>query len=57
MAAMISIFCVSHVPALMNLHLENFPHENNVLLLIFMIVVVQSSDVLQYVWGKAVGKR
>ena len=56
-AAMISIFCVSHVPALMNLHLENFPHENNVLLLIFMIVVVQSSDVLQYVWGKAVGKR
>lgn len=56
-AAMISIFCVSHVPALMNLHLENFPYENNVLLLIFMIVVVQSSDVLQYVWGKAVGKR
>ena len=57
MAAMISIFCVSHVPALMNLHLENFPHENNVLLLIFMIVVVQSSDVLQYVWGKSIGKR
>ncbi|EGV36029.1 phosphatidate cytidylyltransferase [Neisseria weaveri] len=56
-AAMISIFCLSHVPALMNLHLDDFPHEQNVLLLIFMIAVVQSSDVLQYVWGKTVGKR
>lgn len=56
-ATMISIFCLSHVPALMNLHLEGFPHEQNVLLLIFMIAVVQSSDVLQYVWGKTIGKR
>lgn len=56
-AAMISIFCLSHVPALMNLHMEGFSQEQNVLLLIFMIAVVQSSDVLQYVWGKTMGKR
>lgn len=56
-AAMITIFCLSHVPALLNLHLDGFPHEQNVLLLIFMIGVVQASDVLQYVWGKTVGKR
>ena len=55
--AMISIFCLSHIPALMNLRLEGFPQEQNVLLLIFMIAVVQSSDVLQYVWGKTIGKR
>lgn len=56
-AAMVSIFCLSHVPALLNLHLDGFPHGQNVLLLIFMIAVVQSSDVLQYVWGKTLGKR
>ncbi len=54
---MVSIFCLSHVPALMSLNIKNFSKEKNVLLVIFMIVVVQSSDVLQYVWGKSIGKR
>ncbi len=56
-AAMIAIFCLSHVPALLNLRLEGVPHSQNVLLLIFMIAVVQASDVLQYVWGKTLGRR
>lgn len=56
-AAMISIFCISHVPALMFLHLDDFDSKNNVLLLIFLIGVVQASDVLQYIWGKLIGKR
>ena len=56
-AAMIAIFCISHVPALMFLHLDGFHPHNNVLLLIFLIAVVQASDVLQYIWGKLVGKR
>ncbi|MCP2039436.1 phosphatidate cytidylyltransferase [Neisseria sp. HSC-16F19] len=56
-AAMICIFCLSHVPALMNLRLDGFAPENNILLLIFMIAVVQSSDVLQYIWGKTLGRR
>lgn len=56
-AAMISIFCISHVPALMFLQLEGFDPSNNILLLIFLITVVQASDVLQYIWGKTLGKR
>lgn len=53
--AMICIFCLSHVPALLFLNLDGFPSANNILLLIFMIGVVQASDVLQYVWGKLIG--
>ncbi|MDO5059664.1 MAG: phosphatidate cytidylyltransferase [Neisseria sp.] len=53
--AMACIFCLSHVPALLFLELDGFAPENNILLLIFMIIVVQASDVLQYVWGKLVG--
>jgi phosphatidate cytidylyltransferase len=53
--AMVCIFCLSHVPALLFLDLDNFDNANNILLLIFMIGVVQASDVLQYVWGKLVG--
>ena len=53
--AMICIFCLSHVPALLFLNLDGFANQNNILLLIFMIGVVQASDVLQYVWGKLVG--
>ena len=53
--AMICIFCLSHVPALMFLDLDGFDNGNNILLLIFLIGVVQVSDVLQYVWGKLIG--
>ncbi|MDO4696181.1 MAG: phosphatidate cytidylyltransferase [Neisseria sp.] len=55
--AMACIFCLSHVPALLFLELDGFARENNILLLIFMIIVVQASDVLQYVWGKLLGGR
>ena len=53
--AMICIFCLSHVPALMFLHLDGFNSENNILLPMFLIAVVQASDVLQYIWGKLIG--
>lgn len=45
--AMITVFCLSHVPAIMTLPIRGF-EERNILLLIFMIVVVQTGDVLQY---------
>ncbi|MDN3713766.1 phosphatidate cytidylyltransferase [Paracoccus cavernae] len=54
-ALMICVFCASHVPALLSLHLRNF-EGRNVLLIAFLVVVVQLSDVLQYVWGKLIGK-
>ncbi len=52
---MISVFCISHVPALMALDIPGFAHRN-LLLIAFLVVVVQSSDVLQYVWGKLCGR-
>ena len=54
-ALMISVFCISHVPAILTLDIEGF-EEKKLLLMIFLILVVQSSDVLQYVWGKLFGK-
>ncbi|MDH5823126.1 phosphatidate cytidylyltransferase [Luteimonas sp. RD2P54] len=53
---MISVFCVSHVPALMNLQIAGY-EGRNLLLIAFLVIVVQSSDVLQYVWGKLAGRR
>ncbi|WP_136248407.1 phosphatidate cytidylyltransferase [Halomonas borealis] len=55
-ALMICVFCVSHVPALLSLEIPGF-EGRNVLLIAFLIVVVQLSDVLQYVWGKLCGRR
>ncbi len=55
-ALMIAVFCVSHVPALLSLRIEGF-EGRNVLLIAFLVVVVQMSDVLQYVWGKLAGRR
>ena len=52
---MVSVFCISHVPALLNLRIEGF-EGRNLLLIAFLVIVVQSSDVLQYVWGKLLGR-
>ena len=54
-ALMICVFCVSHVPALLSLQIPGY-EGRNLLLIAFLVVVVQSSDVLQYVWGKLVGR-
>jgi phosphatidate cytidylyltransferase len=53
---MICVFCVSHVPALLTLQIPGF-EGRNLLLIAFLIAVVQGSDVLQYIWGKLLGKR
>jgi phosphatidate cytidylyltransferase len=53
---MITVYCVSHVPALLTLDIPGYAGRN-AFLLVFLILVVQSSDVLQYVWGKLAGAR
>jgi phosphatidate cytidylyltransferase len=53
---MICVFCVSHVPALLTLAIPGYDGRN-LLLIAFLVLVVQSSDVLQYVWGKLIGRR
>jgi phosphatidate cytidylyltransferase len=54
-ALMLCVFCISHAPALLILNIPGFAGRN-VLLLFFLIVVVQLSDVLQYVFGKLLGR-
>ncbi|MCQ4288512.1 phosphatidate cytidylyltransferase [Pseudomonas stutzeri] len=53
---MIAVFCVSHVPALLTLEIAGF-EGRNLLLIAWLVIVVQLSDVLQYVCGKLAGKR
>ena len=53
---MICVYCVSFAPALLTLRIDG--HEGaGALLLFFLVLVAQMSDVLQYVWGKLVGRR
>jgi len=52
---MVCVYCVSHVPALLMLQIPGYAGKN-ARLLFFLVVVVQLSDVLQYVWGKLLGR-
>ena len=54
-ALMVCVYCVSHVPALLTLKVKGYEGQNAKLLL-FFVLVVQISDVLQYVWGKTFGR-
>jgi phosphatidate cytidylyltransferase len=54
-ALMICVYCASHVPALLYLQIPGF-EGRNVILIAYLIFVVQLSDVLQYVWGKLIGR-
>lgn len=52
---MICVFAASHVPALLTLQIPG--HEGkSILLIAFLVVVVQGSDVLQYIFGKLFGR-
>ena len=52
---LICVYCVSHAPALLKLDLKNYEGQNAKLLFWF-VIIVEISDVLQYVWGKTCGK-
>jgi phosphatidate cytidylyltransferase len=53
---MVCVFCISHVPALLTLEIPGY-EGRGLLLIAYLVLVVQSSDVLQYVWGKLAGRR
>ena len=53
---MICVYFVSYVPALLMLRIPAYENQN-AKLMFFLVLVVQLSDVLQYVWGKSIGKR
>jgi phosphatidate cytidylyltransferase len=52
---MIAIYCISHLPALLLLDIPGYAGQNP-LLMFYLILVVQMSDVMQYVFGKLFGK-
>jgi phosphatidate cytidylyltransferase len=52
---MVTIYCISHVPALLLIQIPGYEGQN-ALLMFYMLLVVQISDVLQYVFGKLLGK-
>ncbi len=54
-ALMITVYCISYVPALFLLDIPGY-ERSDALLLFYLLLVVQLSDVLQYVFGKLFGK-
>jgi len=49
-------YCLSHAPALLMLDIPGYAGRDATLLFYFLLVV-QASDVLQYLWGKLAGRR
>jgi phosphatidate cytidylyltransferase len=54
-AAMITVYCISYAPALLLLKIPGY-EGSNPLLLFYLLLIVQLSDVLQYVFGKLFGR-
>ena len=52
---MICVYCLSYAPALLSLELADYEGQN-ARLLFFFVLVVQMSDVFQYVWDKLLGR-
>lgn len=52
---MLTVYCISHAPALLLLTIPNYSSQN-ALLLFYLVFVTQVSDVLQYVFGKLLGR-
>ncbi|MWV10866.1 phosphatidate cytidylyltransferase [Pseudomonas sp. L-22-4S-12] len=52
---MIAVYCISAVPALLTLDIPGY-EGRNLLLIAWLVIVVQLSDVLQYVCGKLFGQ-
>jgi phosphatidate cytidylyltransferase len=52
---MVTVYCLSHAPALLMLDIPG-QAGRNALLLFYLLLVVQMSDVMQYVFGKLFGK-
>lgn len=48
---MICVYCISHVPALLTLKIPGY-EGRNLLLIAFLVIVVQGSDICQYIVGK-----
>ncbi|MDP5359964.1 MAG: phosphatidate cytidylyltransferase, partial [Paracoccaceae bacterium] len=54
-ALMIAVFCVSHVPALMSIDIDGYG-DRSVLMIAFLVMVVQFGDLLEYFFGRRIGR-
>lgn len=54
-ALMIAVFCVSHVPALINLDIAGYG-DRAILLVTFLVMVVQLGNLLEYFFGRRIGR-
>jgi len=52
---MICVYSVSYAPALFSLSIPGY-HGQNAKLLFYLVLIAQLSDVLQYCWGKTLGR-
>jgi phosphatidate cytidylyltransferase len=52
---MVCVYSLSHAPALLLLKIPGF-EGHDARLLLYLVIVDQMSDVLQFVWGKLIGK-
>jgi len=52
---MVCVYCVSHIPAILTLDIPLYRY-SAFTLVAWLILVVQASDVLQYIWGKSIGR-
>lgn len=53
---MVTVYCISHAPALLMLEIPGYSGQGP-LLLFYLMLIAQMSDVLQYVFGTLLGKR
>ncbi|SLN45429.1 phosphatidate cytidylyltransferase [Pseudooctadecabacter jejudonensis] len=56
-ALMIAVFCMSHVPALLSMQVDGYPADRGVLLIAFLIMVVQFGDLLDFFFGRRIGRK
>ena len=52
---MICVYCASHIPALMTLDIPGYG-DRTVLLIAFLVLVVQFGDLLEYYFGRRIGR-
>lgn len=54
-ALMVTVFCISHVPALLNLRIPGY-EGRGAFLIVFLVLIVQSGDILHHVCSRICGK-
>ena len=54
---MVCVYCVSHAPALLSLHIPGYSENGrNMALLLWFLIITEFNDVLQYTWGRLLGR-